>query len=409
MRSAAVSNRAMRTGATASVLHVIPAVAPRYGGPSAAVVGMCRALSVAGVSAMIATTDADGPGRLPVEQGRLQTYSGVPAYFFQRVASEAFKVSPGLAAWLKAHVRDFDLVHIHAVFSHSSVAAGRACAAMHVPYVVRPLGTLDPWSLERKKRQKQWLLQWPVGQILRAASGMHYTTAEEMRLAEGAVRGLPAGFVVPVGVDDGCFVKATEGQTRAPYVLSASRLEAKKGVDLLIRAFHLAAQSEIQEMTWNLVIGGDGDASYVAYLRDLAEAGPARSRIRFEGWVSGEAKRRLFRDAALFALASHQENFGIAVAEAMASGVPVVVTPGVNLADQITSAGAGWVSAPEADALAQMLRAAMGDGAERARRGERARALAESFRWPLVAAQLISVYNRLSGRHRSPVDAHEPV
>src|SRR5205085_1067284 len=135
------------SGDSVKVLHVIPSVAPRYGGPSRAVVDMCRALRGGGVDTLIATTDADGEGRLAVELGRHTLFKDVPAIFFSRQWSEAYKYSRPLAHWLDAHVGDFDVVHIHAVFSHACLAAAKACRKRGVPYVVRPLGTLDPWSL----------------------------------------------------------------------------------------------------------------------------------------------------------------------------------------------------------------------------------------------------------------------
>jgi glycosyltransferase involved in cell wall biosynthesis len=171
-----------------NVLHVIPAVAPRYGGPSAAIIGMCHALRELDMSTLVATTDADGDGRLDVADGEVQDYEGIPMVFFPRQASEAYKWSAPLAVWLRQHVRDFDVVHIHAVFSHSSVASARACLNHQVPYVLRPLGTLDPWSLNRHRWRKQVLIRFGAGRLLAGASAMHYTTDVERRLAE---RGMP--------------------------------------------------------------------------------------------------------------------------------------------------------------------------------------------------------------------------
>ena len=108
------------------VLHVIPAVAPRYGGPSEAVLGFCRALRAAGVQAEIATTNADGPGVLPVPLRERVRHADVPTTFFPRYG-EAFKFSPGLSRWLRRHINDFDVVHVHAIYSHSSIAAGSVC------------------------------------------------------------------------------------------------------------------------------------------------------------------------------------------------------------------------------------------------------------------------------------------
>src|SRR5439155_17790873 len=103
------------------ILHVIPGVAPRYGGPSQAIIQMCRALQTEGEEVLIASTDADGASRLRVETGAPTVYQGVPTIFFPRQWSEAFKYSRSLARWLDANVDSFDVVHIHAVFSHSSI------------------------------------------------------------------------------------------------------------------------------------------------------------------------------------------------------------------------------------------------------------------------------------------------
>ena len=109
-------------------LHVIPSIAPRYGGPSSAVVGMSNALQHAGVAVQIATTDADGPTRLRVPHGTSVEWAGVPTVFFPRQWSESFKYSRPLAGWLMDHVAGFDVVHIHAVFSHACLAAARRAA-----------------------------------------------------------------------------------------------------------------------------------------------------------------------------------------------------------------------------------------------------------------------------------------
>jgi glycosyltransferase involved in cell wall biosynthesis len=379
------------------VLHVIPAIAPRYGGPSAAVVGMCRALQGAGTETLIATTDADGRGRLAVALGRPTTFEGVPAIFFHRQASEGFKWSTPLAGWLSRQVRAFDLVHIHAVFSHASIAAGRVCRADGVPYVVRPLGTLDPWSVRRKPLRKRLLFRLGVRDLLSGAAGMHYTTVEEGRLAESAVGPLPAGTVVPVGVDDRYFASNTPPEGGARYVLALSRLDAKKRLEWIISAGHRMAR-EGRLGAWRFVIAGDGETAYVARLRELADRGPARERIVFEGWVGGDAKAALIRGASLFVLPSHQENLGVAMLEALASGVPALVTPGVNLGVEIAAAGAGWQIDDSEDAVAAGLQAAMGDDADRTARGRRASGFAERFRWPAVANGLMAFYSHVTAR-----------
>jgi glycosyltransferase involved in cell wall biosynthesis len=385
------------------VLQVIPAIAPRYGGPSAAMIGMCHALRNLGVSTLLATTDADGGSRLDVPEGEVEEYEGVPAMFFRRQASEAYKWSPRLAQWLRKHVRDFDLVHVHAVFSHSSVAAARACLNQGVPYILRPLGTLDPWSLNRHRWRKQALIRFGAGRLLAGAATIHYTTDQERRLAESGLPWLPRGTVIPLGVDDALFAGTT--QTNAsPYVLALCRLDPKKGIDLLIEAFHDVAATGAHT-DWKLIIAGDGDAGYVSRLKEAAEKGEGRSRIVFEGWVNGDARLSLLRHATLFALPSLQENFGVAVVEALACGVPVIVSPAVNLASDIEKHQAGWIVPRERAALADSLGRVMTDRAALVERRAHARAFAGQFRWSAVAESLLRLYEDVLSR-RAAVARH---
>jgi glycosyltransferase involved in cell wall biosynthesis len=378
-----------------AALHVIAAVAPRYGGPSDAVLGACRALRARGCTTLIATTDADGPsGRLDVALGERQTYRDVPVIFFRRQLGESLKWSPALGAWLSEQAARFDVVDIHGVFSHTSIAAGNACRKAGVPYVVRPHGMLDPWSLGRHRVRKSVWLATSAGRLVKSAAAMQYTTPEERRLAESAIAGLPAGAVVPLGIEDDLFSEpATRASSASPYLLVLSRLDPKKRVDALIEAFHRLARVP-GLAAWRLVIAGDGAPPYVRYLRRLGAAGEGRDRITFTGWVSGSEKTALLRAASLFAAPSFQENFGLSLLEAMALGVPVVLADRLDLARSVEAAGAGWRWIGGAD-LAGLLGDVMRDPAERARRGEAAARFARQFQWRQTVEPLIGLYERV--------------
>jgi glycosyltransferase involved in cell wall biosynthesis len=388
------------------VLHVIPAVADRYGGPSRAVLDMGRALAELEVDVLIATTDADGPGRLPVGLDRPVTYQEVPAIFFSRQWSEALKYSRPLARWLDAHVPQFDVVHIHAVFSHACLAAARASRRHRVPYVVSAHGMLDRWSLEQKRLRKRVLWHAGAGQMLRGAAAVHYTTLPEQESAEGPL-GLDRGVVIPLGVDErGLQIPGAAEAFRRdypelgqdPFVLFLARLHPKKGPERLLQAFHrLAARPELSD--WRLVLAGDGEPGYVAALKRSAGAARGAERVVFTGWLGAAQKAGALQGAALLALPSYQENFGLSVTEAMVCGVPVLVSPQVNLAAEIRAAGAGWVAGADEPALTQALGEALGDPEARRRRGEAGRALALArFTWPPVAAQLARLYGTLARR-----------
>jgi len=388
------------------VLHVIPAVAPRYGGPSHAIVQMCAALRDRGTECLVVTTDADGRSRLPVQLERPVTYRGMPTLFFRRQWSESFKYSRPLARWLDTGVTRFDVVHIHAVFSHACLEAGRACRQRAVPYVVRPLGTLDPWSLGQKPVRKRILWHWRAREVLRRAAAIQYTTAEERRRVERSL-GLERGVVIPLGVDDELLIGRVEpGRFRGrypelagrPYALVLGRLHPKKGLELLLEAFLEITRSH-ELAHWRLVMAGDGDTAYVARLRRLIERRDGANRVLCVGWLDGVEKAAALGEAALLVLSSRQENLGLAALEALACGVPVLVSAAVNLAPEIQSAGAGWVTGLQHGALTTTLIAALQSEQERARRGAAGRELVtHRFRWSSIAAELDALYRAVSAR-----------
>lgn len=387
------------------VLHVIPSIAPRYGGPSRAVVEMCRASRAYGVDTLIATTDADGEARLAVPHGQQISYETVPAIFFPRQWSEAYKYSHPLAHWLGERTRDFDVVHIHAVFSHACLAAAQTCRKQGVPYVVRPLGTLDPWSLKQKRFRKELFWHLGVRQMLRGAAAMHYTTVAERRLAEESL-GLTRGAVIPLGIEADLFEQTKSSLpplVTAPYVLVLSRLHHKKGLDILLPAFlSLAKRSEFVE--WKLVLAGEGEAHYVDALKSLAKSCGANGNVVFTGWLDGEQRKAILRAASLLALTSYQENFGLCVVEALACGVPVLLSPHVNLAKEIERSGAGWIAPLDIAALEQTLADTLRDEEGRAQRGTIGREFVRRrFTWGAVAEALVTLYETVGSDGKSKV------
>jgi glycosyltransferase involved in cell wall biosynthesis len=177
------------------------------------------------------------------------------------------------------------------------------------------------------------------------------------------------------------------------------RLHPKKGLELLIDAF-VAASEAVQAQAWRLLIAGDGEPDYVARLRDLVRARAASDRVLFTGWLGGADKIGVLQGAAVLALPSRQENFGLVVAEAMACRVPVLISTEVNLADEVRSAGAGWVVPLESAPLTSALKDVFRSDEERHRRGAAGWTLASSkFTSAAVAGKLTALYERLC-RHQ---------
>jgi glycosyltransferase involved in cell wall biosynthesis len=345
---------------------------------------MCRALRQQGIDVFLLST-TDGLAEKPDE---LQ-YKGVPAMFFPPQLGASFKYSRPLASWLSSNINNFDLAHIHAVFNHSSISASQACRKAGVPYIIRPLGTLDPWSMTQKSLRKRLFWQVSGKTMLHRAAAEHYTSEPEKRSTERLLS-LNDGKVIALGIDSSNS-KSNGRADSEPYVFVLSRLHPKKALDVLIDAFQALIQNG-RFANWRLVIAGDGPPDYVAKLKAQVAG---TDRIVFTGWLDDDRKHAMLGGASLLALPSHQENFGLCVMEALSHSVPVLVSPNVNLATEIVSANAGWISAIDKDALTERMAEALSDEDELIKRGRAGKQLSEKYSWENVATGLINLYTEI--------------
>jgi glycosyltransferase involved in cell wall biosynthesis len=352
-----------------------------------------------GIDVLLLSTTAGLPAE--VVQGEVLNHKGVPAIFFQSQLGESFKYSRPLSSWLRANIQNFGLAHIHAVFNHSSVAAAHVCQKFGVPYVIRPLGTLDPWSMTQKSLRKRLFWQVSGREIMDHAAAVHYTSEAEKHATESSL-GLNHGRVIPLGVE--VVSNSTGERARDPYVLVLSRLHPKKGLDVLIDAF-LSLTEMPQFAAWRLVIAGDGPVEYVSMLK--AKASSRKDKITFTGWLDGDEKNTVLGGASLLVLPSRQENFGLCVMEAMAQSVPVLVSENVNIAAEIAAAKAGWIAPIDKIALAEKLAEALSDRDELTRRGLAGLQLSQKYSWENSARELADLYRTLiHGRNNGSSHVH---
>ncbi len=387
------------------VLHVIPSVSAVHGGPSFALPLMLRALRRAGVSADVATTDDDGPGarldvplETPVERDDAR-------YFFFRKQTEFYKVSFGLRSWLRQNVATYDLVHIHALFSHTSVAAGRSARAKKIPYIVRPLGVLNRWGMmSRRRRLKKLSFHFIERPLLRSAAGLHFTTEQER--TETEMLGLHCrSFVVPLGVDAEAFQKprhASRFLDRWPelgsreILLFLSRIDRTKGLSLLLEAL---AEVVRRRPNVALLIAGAGDRRFVEELRAKVEELRLENHVVWAGYLTGDAKLDALSAARVFVLPSHSESFGIAVVEALAAGVPTIVSEGVGIARELAEAQAALVVPPQTQPVADGIVRILED--EELARGLSMRGAAlvrERYSIEGMGQKLVAMYEECLGR-----------
>jgi glycosyltransferase involved in cell wall biosynthesis len=379
-------------------LHVIPAIAPRYGGPSNVIVSMVRALNRLGETrAEIATTDADGAN------GSIDCNSvpaDLPVHWFRHTWSERWKYAVDLRDWLRQHTGDYDLIHIHALWSFSSSAAARAAVKAGVPYILRPAGMLSDYSWNHRgwrKRLYWWLTE---RHTIGDADAFHVTSDEEAAEVRALEPETPV-FVIANGVDSAAFTTQKNtaelrrrcGPSAADksILLYMSRLHPKKGITDRL----LPAVAAMESTCFVAIVGGE-DSHAPGFAREVMAAVDdlgLRGRVALLGEVTGDDRWALFDGADAFVLPSHSENFGVVVAEAMARGCPVVVTDAVQSSAHVAAAGAGVVVPGDVLSLASALDRILADGSMRISCSEAGREYAaRSFHWDQIALQIRQMY-----------------
>ncbi len=391
------------------ILHIIPSVSLVYGGPSQMVIGLCGALAALGHEVTIVTTNSNGDrGQAP-----LDVPIGIPVrqeasfdiLYFNCKPFKRYKFSLGLFQWLNQHIREYDLAHIHALFSPVSSIAATIARSQNIPYILRPLGTLDPADLQKKYLAKQHYAQLLERPNLKGASALHFTSDQEAKISERF--GInTTDWVLPLGVQLPEPEQSTD-QLRSHYNISAdrpillymSRIEPKKGFDLLIPALKIIAQ----DTDFHFILAGANpqDPDYAKEIRMQVEQAIGSDRLTCTGFVSGSLKRDLLELANLFVLPSYYENFGIAVAEAMSVGVPVVISDQVHIHTDITHSDSGWVCECEVLSLARSLKAALTSKTLRHHKGQNAAMFANTtYSWAAIAPQMIQKYETVLPKTR---------
>ncbi len=384
------------------LLHVIPSVGPLRGGPSFVVRTISEGLAERGYDVHVATTDDNGAGRLSVRLGSPVIEKKVTYWYFRRQTS-FYTFSWPLSRWLAQNVSGFDAVHIHALFSYPMIPAAYWAAHFRVPYIVRPLGTLNRWGIEnRRPWLKRLSLRLIDGPVLSHASAVHYTSEDELQEASLVARA-GRSVVIPNPVDfqfasaegRGRWLKdrypATAGKK---IVLFLSRLDPKKGLDLLITAF-----AKIREKTPDvaLVIVGGAEGTFLKQLQAQADRLAVGTEIIWTGFLEGADKRAALAGADVFVLPSYSENFGVAAVEAMAAGLPLVVSDHVGIHREIATAGAGLVVPCNAEELSNAVLRLTRDESLRQSMSANASMLAQTFSRGPVTERLIQLYDDVVG------------
>ena len=389
------------------VLHVIPSVGPAYGGPSKVLLELVPALVKENVSVDVATTNDNGRELLQVPLGVPVDYQGVKIHFFPKQGRGSFAFSWPLTEWLWRRQRDYDLVHIHSIFSYPTLAASRIAQRLKQPYVVAPHGMVEPWCLSYKAWKKQPYLRLVEHRTLFESAALHALVIEEKRNLRALRLSTPT-FVLPNGVDLEAFSTAHSRQTfESLYpqsrgkrvILFMGRIDPKKGLDLLVKAFAEVIRDKALEPSC-LVIAGPDLVGYREGVEKIIAEENIGHHVIFTGMLTGETKLAALYAADVFVLPSRSEGFSIAVLEALAAGCPVIVTQGCNF-PQVAERQAGMIITPDVSGLAQALGELLRNEAARREMGLRGRRLVhEEYGWSMIAQRMSEVYRDILERRQ---------
>ncbi|MCE0522318.1 MAG: glycosyltransferase [Methylacidiphilales bacterium] len=363
-------------------MNVTSSIDPRAGGVSEAILRLSKAVIELGHQVEIVSADAPDSSWGKSLQ--------VPVHM-KGPALGPLEYSRDFERWLMQNCGRFDAIISHGLWRFNSRATRLAARSAGRPYFIFPHGMLDPWFKRHypAKHLKKCLFWWLTEySVLRDARAVLFTCREELLLARESFRPykcvervVPLGTHEPPGNKDEhqrAFLEAFPQIRNKRVILFLGRLHEKKGCDLLLRAFQNLLESKPKAMWRDLHLMIAGPCAHADYLELLKQlAGPCEAvspgSVSFPGMLSDDLKWGALRQAEVFILPSHQENFGIAVVEAMACGTPVLISRPVNIWHEIESSGAGLVDFDTVEGCSRLLAGWLGLSAEdKARMGVKA-------------------------------------
>jgi glycosyltransferase involved in cell wall biosynthesis len=338
------------------ILRVIRSLDPATGGPATGISSFTRALERLGCSTTILTLDKpDSPWLSNLDFNVIACGPVLGSY--------GFKLQ--LLTLLRDLNEDYDAVIIDGIWQFHSYATYLAFRSTSTPYFVYTHGMLDPWFKQKYPlKHIKKLLYWNLFEynVLRSATHVFFTAPSEMLLAAQSFKRYTVNpLIIGFGVERPPHVTHHDvnGLLRSyPHLASKKiflflgRLHPKKGLELLIQGFSECLSADPSS---HLLIAGTGAPKYMAKLTGLVNKLGMSSYVTFVGHLNGTRKWAAFSIAELFCLSSYQENFGVAVVEALATGLPVLLSSSINISEEVSSHEAGYVVRPTVPSIASSL------------------------------------------------------
>jgi glycosyltransferase involved in cell wall biosynthesis len=374
-----------------------------YGGPVRSISTLCESLTRGGISVTVLTTNANGKGQcLEAPIGRAVTVEGVQVEYYPAlwpIAAWLPFYSPGLGKACRRLVPGYDVVYLPATWTYAMLAGARAAQEAGIPYIVSPRGSFMRWSMTQKSLKKRFYLALVERRLIDRAAAIHLTSAMEKEQQERWGFKPPA-VIIPNGLDverfealppAGALRRQLGIPPEASLALFVGRLHREKRINLIVEAFAL--------VTKDVPNAPDEDGSGVHAKTQARRIGLA-DRIHFTGLLSGAELMQAYADADFLLLLSHRENFGMVVVEAMAAGLPVLLSQEVGLATEVEHARTGFVVTDRAEDVAGAWIRLASDPDLRHKMGNAGRQLVRSeFAAEVVATKMRGLFASVVSRH----------
>ncbi len=377
------------------ILHVLPSLSPSWGGPVSAVLGLVPALERQGVQSRVLATYGPTTGAKPLLPADLDA----TVFLTNTLGRWWIGCAPALGRRLREEIDQFDLIHIHELWHYPYWIAARLASARGQPYVISPRGELSAWALQQKVVAKRLYAPLLLRPALRQVSTVHALSHAEVQQIRDFGVDAPVA-IIPNGVpaaltrldrDKGALLARFPELVGKSVALFLGRLRPQKGPDVLVDAWPYVQH---QVPSAHLLLAGPGAPGAVQPLEARLDELGVRSSVTIAGPLFGEAKLDVLSGADVFVLPSRSEGQSNALLEAMAAGLPVVVTPAGNIPD-VASARAGLVSPLEPAQLGQSIAGLLADASLARQMGKHGRTLvAQKYTWDYTAKPMVELYGR---------------
>ena len=379
-----------------NILHITSVSWPatEWGGPVRSVAALVRGQRELGHDVMVLTTNSRGTPGLPPHPTGQFTIDGQVVVYHRARFSNRYAFSTSLAADARRLAADADIVHLHGLWSWPTAAGSSACRSRGVPYVLSPRGMLLNWAMSQKSFKKKLYRFVVQNRILLSAVALHCTSDQEKQEIPERYRHIPSVVLPnPIEMDDLLQVRDAD-YTTAPYrLLMCGRIHPVKGFDQLIPALAAVRRSGLDI---RLAVAGGDEGGYRGEVERLAREHQVSDVVEFLDNLDRDALVEAYDRAAVLVMPSYQENFGMSAAEAMAAARPVIVSRGVNIAENIESAGAGLVVGQNSAEIAGAILELAGNPARsRIMAGNGRRFASERYAPRKIAAAMIDAYSQI--------------